>query len=211
MTKKVRQSCRQQLEYAQGGAQPAALNNNFKETDLHPAVIARLVDQTVIVNGPASMLPVSSHSKAQVKKMFGNNRPVTIPSAITGANQRSSRSNNEIEKYTGWFSKAGSSTDDVLYLHNSIMAGHTYAYAILGYTTNFKRGGFRYGIGGSLPIHKRWDLHLQLSTGKLDFKYDSGSVINKEINSKWHQAALKMEWKISETDQASVRAGVQPA
>lgn len=183
--------------HAQGGATPAALNNKFKETNLQPAVMVRQVDQTIIVNGPASIFPISSIGKAQVKKMFSSNRRGAIPAVTSGANQGSSLSKNEIEKYTGWFSKAGASTDDVLYLHNSIMAGHTYAYAILGYSTNFKHSGFRYGIGGSLPIHKRWDLHLQLSTGKLDFKYDSGTVVKKEINTNWHQAAIKMEWKIS--------------
>jgi hypothetical protein len=175
-----------------------ALNTSFKDANLQPTVIIPRVDQTINIIGPASTIPVSSTGNAQVQRLLNKNKPATIvPAAAASTNQRGSRHKNEIEKYTGWFSKTGASTDDVLYLHSSIMAGHTYAYAIIGYTSNFKHNGFRYGIGGSLPLKKRWDLHLQLSTGKLGFQYDSDSVFKKEIDTRWHQMALKLEWKIS--------------
>ena len=176
---------------------PAAENYPVTDTELKFSAVRISYIPVNTFTGPASSFQVSPRGKNQIQKLL---KKRTAPPVTPTANnkERASRNKKDFDIYKGWFSKAGSAIDDVLYLHNSILVGHTYVYGIIGYTTNLKRGGIRYGIGGSIPLNHRWDLHLQLSTGKLEFKYDSGMAVTKVINTNWHQAALKMEFKISE-------------
>ena len=177
--------------------QPVKENHTAPEPVLKPTAIRVSSIPSTTVPGPATFFSVAPPGKAQIQKLL--NKKTTSPiTAAPVTKEQKSRNKKEFEIYKGWFSKAGAAADDVLYLHNSILVGHTYAYGIIGYTTNLKRSGLRYGIGSSIPVKTRWDLHLQLSTGKLDFKYDSGMAVTKVINTSWHQAALKMEFKISE-------------
>lgn len=166
--------------------------------ELRPSLPAPIV---YVAGSPAQAVPgISVLRKAQLKKLLSGMKP---PGDLSVAGDHAttpgssySRSKREYQVYKGLFMQGGSTTDDVLYMHNSLMAGHTYVYGIIGYTSNFKRGGLRYGIGGSFPLNGRWNLHLQLSTGKLDFKYDS-VMITKVIKTSWHQLALKAEWKFA--------------
>lgn len=168
-------------------------------TDLSPS-LPGTVPLTLLFRSPSQTLTeIAALRKAQVKKLLTVRRTQHNPSdtgkqLTVGAT--SSRSKREYQVFKGFFTQAGSAADDVLYMHNSVMAGHTYAYGIIGYSTNFKQSGLRYGIGGSMPLSSRWNMHLQLSTGKLNFNYDS-VVIIKVISSTWHQVALKAEWKFA--------------
>ncbi|WP_127125835.1 hypothetical protein [Pseudoflavitalea rhizosphaerae] len=182
---------------AKPGIQPSPENHTASETLLNPTAVRLSIIPLTTASTPANVFSVSAPRKAQLQKLFIKKTKLPITTKPV-PKERKYRNKKEFDIYKGWFSKAGAATDDVLYLHNSILVGHTYAYGIIGYTTNLKQGGLRYGIGGSMPVKTRWDLHLQLSTGKLDFKYDSSRSVTKVINTNWHQAALKMEFKISE-------------
>ena len=165
--------------------------------ELRPSLPAPVV---YLAGSPAQTVTgISALRKAQLKKLLtgmkpSNNPTVTGDQATTPGS--SSRSKREFQVYKGLFTQGGSTMDDLLYLHSSVMVGHTYAYGIIGYTSNLKRGGLRYGIGGSVPLNGRWNVHLQLSSGKLDFKYDS-VIITKVIKTTWNQLALKAEWKFA--------------
>jgi hypothetical protein len=119
----------------------------------------------------------------------------TSSNNATTSNSKSKNASSE--KHRGFFTSAGSSIDDALYLNNTLSAGHTYAYGIISWITDFRNSGFRYGLGTSLPLNERWALHLQYTTGKMTFGYDTAASLRKELKATWQQVALKGEWKIT--------------
>ena len=99
--------------------------------------------------------------------------------------------------YTGLFAAAGAGIDDALYSQATLLAGHTWLYAIGSVASNFREGGIRYGLGSSYPLNHRWTIHAQWVTGGLDYKKDTLPSAPKTVNLRWNSARLLAAWKIT--------------
>ncbi|SDF09677.1 hypothetical protein SAMN04488121_101776 [Chitinophaga filiformis] len=63
--------------------------------------------------------------------------------------------------------KTGLSTDEILYLNASLMAGIKYVYGIISYGYAFPGGRFRWGAGVPIRLNETQELHFSFTTGTL--------------------------------------------
>jgi hypothetical protein len=69
-------------------------------------------------------------------------------------------------------------------------------YGIASWSTNFKISGFRYGLGGAIPLGDQWKLHLQVTTGNLSSTFDTAGQ-RWEFKTQLHRAGCIAEAKLS--------------
>jgi hypothetical protein len=160
-----------------------------------PVIKAAVIDTAMLIKpdsiaskpAPDTTLkqPLQTNKAPERKKpAIANTKP--LPPAIDNKERSGFLSN--------LFVKAGLSADDLFYCNSTIQIGHPYLYGIASYSTNFNISGFRYGLGASVPLSDYWKLHLQLTTGNLSSKYDTGTI-HWEFKTQLHRAGL-----IAETD-----------
>lgn len=105
-----------------------------------------------------------------------------------------------------WLVQAGLAGDETFYAQPTVMAGLQYVYGMASWSTNFNTGGFRFGLGGSLPLRNDWFIHAQATTGKLSGKgtnLDSNRLVMAK--SSLHRITLLVEKQLN--DRWSVAAG----
>lgn len=178
--------------------------NEVRENELAASLPA--FDSIVFIK-PVSkrLLPPDKPSLSALKDLRSkSNDEEDADSKPDRASRRLARSTLRAERraesgsgYTGFFAAAGVGVDDALYAQTTILAGHTWLYAIGSVASNFRNGGLRYGIGSSLPISRRWSIHAQFLTGSLDYKKDSLPAAPKTVTQRWNMARLLASWKIT--------------
>jgi hypothetical protein len=82
----------------------------------------------------------------------------------------------EVEWYRP-FVKTGFSTDEILYLNASLMAGIKYVYGIISYGYAFPGGRFRWGAGVPVRLNETQQLHFSFTTGTLKRSTSPDSAI----------------------------------
>ena len=92
--------------------------------------------------------------------------------------------------------KGGLSADDIFYCNPTIQVGIPYVYGIASWSTNFKSSGFRYGLGGAIPLSDQWKLHLQVTTGNLSSTFDTAGK-RWEFKTQLHRAGCIAEATLS--------------
>ncbi|SHN42488.1 hypothetical protein [Chitinophaga sp. CF418] len=75
------------------------------------------------------------------------------------------------------FVKTGFSTDEILYLNASLMAGIKYVYGILSYGYAFPGGRLRWGAGVPVRLNDEQQLHFGFTTGTLNRRTSPDSAI----------------------------------
>lgn len=107
------------------------------------------------------------------------------------------------------YAAGGLTVDENLFFTPTVKIGIPYLYAIAAYTSNFRIGGFRYGLGAQLPVAEQWNIQLNATTGRLSQtkSVDSSAIaVSVELKGKYHTLALVAERKINE--RLTVQAGV---
>ncbi|NML23599.1 hypothetical protein HHL16_22155 [Pseudoflavitalea sp. G-6-1-2] len=143
---------------------------------------------------PAILKDLSSKRDEEEKI---NSRPDRASRRLARSAFRAERRAESGSGYTGLFAAAGLTIDDALYAQTTILAGHTWLYAIGSVASNFRNGGPRYGLGSSVPVNHRWSIHAQFLTGGLDYKKDSLPSAPKTVTQRLNTVRLLASWKIS--------------
>ncbi|ASZ11417.1 hypothetical protein CK934_10820 [Chitinophaga sp. MD30] len=107
------------------------------------------------------------------------------------------------------YAAAGLTVDENLFFTPTVKVGIPYLYAIAAYSSNFRIGGFRYGLGAQLPVADNWNIQLNATTGKLSQikSIDSSTmIVSVDLRGKHHIVALVAERKINE--RLTVQAGI---
>jgi hypothetical protein len=105
-------------------------------------------------------------------------QPPARKRSVAANNQSTARPATQTEKRTlinELLVKGGLSADDVFYCSPTIQAGVKYVYGIAAWSSNFNISGFRYGLGGVVPLSDQWKLHVQVTTGNLLSSFDTTS------------------------------------
>ena len=93
---------------------------------------------------------------------------------------RSSRAGRINADDVAWYQptvKTGFSTDEILYLNASLMAGIKYIYGIISYGYAFPGGRFRWGAGVPLRLNETQQLNVSFTTGTLNRRTSPDSAI----------------------------------
>lgn len=104
------------------------------------------------------------------------------------------------------FVGAGISLEESFIVNGQLQAGMPFLYAIASWGTGRNASGLRYGVGISAPLGENWRLHLQATTGKMQFDYDSATFVKKEIRMQWQKLAFIAERRLN--DHLGVQAGI---
>ncbi|SJZ80419.1 hypothetical protein SAMN04488128_1011660 [Chitinophaga eiseniae] len=104
------------------------------------------------------------------------------------------------------FVGAGVSLEESFIVNGQLQAGMPFLYALASWGTGRGASGLRYGVGVSAPLGEDWRLHLQATTGKMQFDYDSATFLKKEVRIRWQKLALMGERRLN--DHLGVQAGI---
>lgn len=104
------------------------------------------------------------------------------------------------------FVGAGISLEESFIVNGQLQAGMPFLYGVASWGTGRSASGLRYGAGISAPLGENWRLHLQATTGKMQFDYDSATFVKKEIRMQWQKLALIAERRLN--DHLGVQAGI---
>ncbi len=97
-----------------------------------------------------------------------------------------------------WLLQAGLQADDVVDLQLTVMGGWQYVYLVAGWGTNFRTSGFRFGLGGALPLRNEWRLNAQATTGKFTSPGIAiDSIRTFEARSSLHRLSLQLEKRLN--------------
>jgi hypothetical protein len=182
-------------KHTTGQAQPPVAGNANKKvpSKADTAVVLPVPLKTTTDSGyhksagsdSAKTIPAMPAKKGPLKGGFTINQS-TPP---TTSKEKSAFANNLLLK-------GGLSADDVFYCNPTIQLGIPYVYGIAAWSTNFNLSGFRYGLGGAVPLSDRWKLHLQLTTGNLSSAFDTTGR-RWEFRTRLHRAACIAEANLS--------------
>ena len=164
---------------------------------------------------PASTQPITASDSGSHKSPVGDTlqvtpaipvKPDTLKTQPSARKQRgitniqsapSSSTQTEKKAFAGnLLIKGGLSADDIFYCNPTIQVGIKYVYGIASWSTNFKLSGFRYGLGGAVPLSDEWKLHLQVTTGNLSSTFDTTGQ-RWEFKTQLHRAGCIAEVKLS--------------
>lgn len=139
--------------------------------------------------------------------VIGRSEPFLQPGLIVDGIARFIAPGNTPEAYNDdsrWLLQTGVQADDAVYFQPTVMAGLQYVYLVAGWGTNFHSSGFRYGLGGMLPLRSGWRINAQATTGKLTSPGVAiDSIRTFEARSSLHRLSLQLEqrlgrrWKVS--------------
>ncbi|MBC9908859.1 hypothetical protein [Chitinophaga varians] len=104
------------------------------------------------------------------------------------------------------FVGAGVTLEESFMVNGHLQAGMPFLYGIASWGAGRSASGLRYGAGTSVWLSENWRLHLQATTGKMQFDYDSSGFLQKQIRMQWHKLALIGERRLN--DHFGVQAGI---
>ncbi|MCF6401460.1 hypothetical protein L3C95_01160 [Chitinophaga filiformis] len=131
-------------------------------------------------DGSRKNIPVIRNTVQPLMKRIAMAKEKNQKESNARQKDRSSRRGKLNADQVAWyrpFVKTGFSTDELLYLNASLMAGIKYVYGILSYGYAFPGGRFRWGAGVPVRLNDEQQLHFSFTTGTLKRRTSPDSAI----------------------------------
>lgn len=194
-------------------------DTTVKKQDPAPPLTAEAIRKQPAANNPQQK--TTNFPETAASQQAGGTGKAARPQQSSGSRERSFFLSNWFRRSSGGgirnssdgprpglipFAGAGVSLEESFIVNGQLQAGMPFLYALASWGTGRNASGLRYGAGISAPLGENWRLHLQGTTGKMQFDYDSATFLKKEIRMRWQKLALIGERRLN--DHLGVQAGI---